>query len=1225
MGSMNIKKTAKIIGKILLWILGIWMGLLLIIQIVMLPPILTPIVNSLANKYVNANVSVGRAYGSVITHFPRITLSIDDLEITYPHEKYDSLTRAGSQNALVYQGCGETMDTLASIKRLSASVNLLPLLWGEVKIPDIEIKSPTIYAHSYDAKHANWDIFGSGESSAPADTTTAPEPETSGEKSSGNDGMNIIFKRINITGKPKIVYTDNQDSLFVKVDVNSIGFNGNFETNALHKTMAKAHISDLRINGKFGSDTLAGKIPKATLTPHNGHMDMSLRAQISTKLENGRIGILPMRFNCDLSIPKDEGIAVSMNNIQTSIVSVPGEGDIEVKMRSDSTIVNGRIDIKDHNIEQLLNSYFMLYMPELFGVNTDTRVTVHTTINGAFNNITGTMPAIEASVSIPDSKIDHHTFPEEINLGMEADFQMDEYGQFYADITKSDINTYGLAFNSTVETHPLAEDDREIKIDGNMRVSLDSLRAFLPDTLNLVAKGGFNLELNGTTKMSDLGVYQFSKSELLGKLTSRNTTFIMPEDSIDININDLEIKMLPTYIPFSKNSNKKMRFMGIIGTIGSADIKCQDAFAFSGSRLNFYAMNSTEKARNEDKVKHLNGGINAKGVYLEDSNGTSIKLDETKNGFNMHPDETRPSTPVLTLENKNLRITYVTPDNRVILTDSKIELDASMNTFGMKARRTAWLDSLSKVYPDVPRDSLMHHVRSLKRAKSIPSWMQEDDFRSSDIRFDINENAKKYFREWTIKGNVGIRTGIVMTPQLPLRNIIRGISFSFNNDSASIDSLKINAGNSQLHARGHIGNLRKVMFGKDTLALGLEVKSESIDADELLNAYAIGSQYQSRSKEETKEELTNAEFLKQVTSDTVKSDRPSSSLVIIPGNINADIKIAMSNIKYRGNNEEEKIEDVLNISKLAGNIAIKERCAQITDATFESNVGNANLDAIYVVRSKKDIRTGFCLDLKNVTSERVISLMPEISSVMPMIESLKGNLDCEVAVTAELDTTMSLKMSTVNGIARLGGKNLTVTDDETYRAIAKTLLFRNKKKGEIKDLMVEGAIKDSRLEIFPFILAVDRYKLAVTGIQNADMSYKHHISVLRSPLLIRLGLNLSGPDYDNMKFKLGKALYKAKDMPSFTAKIDQTKHDLRHSIYDIFKKGVDKTIEDSNTLRLIDQHQVGIGYTNAALLEMEDLSEEEMKELEESESADALIEKTMTAAVAAVQKVLKNK
>jgi hypothetical protein len=41
-------------------------------------------------------------------------------------------------------------------------------------------------------------------------------------------------------------------------------------------------------------------------------------------------------------------------------------------------------------------------------------------------------------------------------------------------------------------------------------------------------------------------------------------------------------------------------------------------------------------------------------------------------------------------------------------------------------------------------------------------------------------------------------------------------------------------------------------------------------------------------------------------------------------------------------------------------------------------------------------------------------------------------------------------------------------------------------------------------------------------------------------------------------------------------------------------------------------------------MEMEELSEKEIKELEESEAADNLLEETMAAAVAAVQKVLKN-
>lgn len=1220
MHDMDIKKASKIIGKIFLWILGIWMGFLLIIQIVMLPPILTPIVNDLAGKYMNANVSVGRVYGSVITHFPRITLSVEDLEITYPHERYDSIARSVSQNELVYRGCGETMDTLASVKRLSASVSLMSLLWGEVKIPDIEIDSPTLFAHSYDADHANWDIFGSAETTAaPADTTSTPEPESPSSSSTGSsdEDMNIILKRISITGRPTIIYTDSQDSLFVMLDAKSLGFDGHFEMNALHKTMAKAHINSLQINGKYGSDTLSGRIQKFSLAPHNGHMDMNFISQAYWEVEEGMMAPLPFLLKCDLSIPEDEGIAVSMHNIDASILTIPGKGDLDVKMRSDSTVINGQIDIKEHNIQNLLNGCLSYYMPEMADIRTNTQVTVHTKINGSVDYITGTLPTVEVDLDIPDSEIDHDSFPQKVNLGMTANIQMDKFGQIFADMTKARINTYGLDLNSSLKTYPVEEDDREIEIDGNMRVSLDSLRAFLPDTLNLIAKGGIDAELKGSTRMSYLDMYQFSQSGLEGKLASKNMTFVMPEDSIDMHIADMDIRLLPEYFTSRINPDEQVRFMGIRGSLGSAEIKIADAFAFSSSKLDFTAKNSTDNEEDADAVKFLVGGINAGTLFIEDSEGTSIKLDDTKNTFSMRPDRKNPTTPVLSLSNKNLRITYVTPDNRVILTDSKIKARAAMNTFDLQGRRAAMLDSLAKAYPDVPRDSLLFHVRSLRNSKPLPSWMAENDFKNSDIKLDINESVKKYFKEWEMSGEVGVRTGIIMTPYIPLRNIIRGISLSFTNDKASVDSIKIVSGESELCAKGSISNLKRVMLRNGTAKLAMDITSSSVNADELLNAFTIGSQYEPKTvTTSTKtEEISNADFFKQVTTDTVKSVQPSSSLVVIPGNIAADIGIDMTGIKYQD----------LEISRMKTAIKVKQRCAQITGTTFESNVGSAYLDAFYAARSKEDIKTGFCLDLKDVTSERVISMMPELSKVMPMIESIQGQLHCEIALTADLDTTMSLKMSTVNGIARLGGRNLSISDDEVYTSVAKKLLFKNKKKGTIENLMVEGAIKDNSLEIFPFILAVDRYSLGLSGVQNIDMSYKHHISVLRSPLLIRLGLNLEGPDYDNMRFRLGRAKYRVKNVPSFTAVIDQTKNDLRYSIYNIFETGVESTIEKNSRQALIKEHQNEIGYVNPALLDMEELSEEEMKKFEESESADALVEETMAAAVAAVQEVLKNK
>lgn len=230
--------------------------------------------------------------------------------------------------------------------------------------------------------------------------------------------------------------------------------------------------------------------------------------------------------------------------------------------------------------------------------------------------------------------------------------------------------------------------------------------------------------------------------------------------------------------------------------------------------------------------------------------------------------------------------------------------------------------------------------------------------------------------------------------------------------------------------------------------------------------------------------------------------------------------------------------------------------------------------------------------------------MPSVDTLMPLLKSFKGLLNCEMACTAQIDTNMNIITPSINGVMRIGGENLSISDNELYRTLAKKLIFRNKKEGKIDKMTVEGVIKDNVVEIFPFILKVDRYTLAMSGIQNLDMSFKYHVSVLKSPLLFRIGIDLYGPDFDNFKFKIGKAKYKSNNIPVFSAVIDDTKINLVESIKGIFEKGVEAAVNENEKQGAIDEHKKNIGYVNAVDMELEALSEKEQAELESEEKAD---------------------
>ena len=82
---------------------------------------------------------------------------------------------------------------------------------------------------------------------------------------------------------------------------------------------------------------------------------------------------------------------------------------------------------------------------------------------------------------------------------------------------------------------------------------------------------------------------------------------------------------------------------------------------------------------------------------------------------------------------------------------------------------------------------------------------------------------------------------------------------------------------------------------------------------------------------------------------------------------------------------------------------------------------------------------------------------------------------------------------------------------------------------------------------------MDRYRAAVGGNQDLDMNFNYHISILKSPIPFKLGLNISG-NLDKMKYGMGKAKYKNAVTPVEIHKVDSTIVNMGEQIVRDFKK-----------------------------------------------------------------------
>lgn len=1190
-------RTPRRILKALIWIAGIWLCILLALKIVLTPSVINRLIDRYAAEYVDGSINIGKVSLSMFRHFPNVGVTVDDFSITYPAERYDSAQDEGPQGHLIKAGTGIEADTLAYFRKFSLRVNISALLAGKISIPYAELEKPRIFAHRYNDGSANWDVIR-----IPSDTTE-DESISLPEIKLGNIGMK---------GHPHVVYTDSKDTVFAMADLKQVSLNGQLDIDKAHRSRIGLRADSLFVAGRISADTLAFGLEHLSIVERQRKMNMYAKAKALLATRSfGRIDI-PIEIRSGFSFSKGDVPAVSINDLKAEIASVPIEGRADIGFKDDRAAIDAGLVIRECKAADIIDKFAKDFIPALNDIDTDAAFTLDLGCKGDYIYSEGTLPDLKVSLSVPESYISHKAIGSGLKFCMEAGIETAEDGKISAGLRNLSVSGKGISLKAAADIPDILEEDLLIELDGSMAADLSELKSFLPDTAGMNASGRLQANVKGHIRPSQLDIYRFSESGLEGTITGDSLVVVSPKDSIDAKIQQLNVTIGPEDKTSRIDSTKTYHLLAIKGNISSADIR-YGTMALKGDKIGISAMNSADGA--SDAVARLGGRLKAAKIVFTDAAGMEIELKGTDNGFQMLPKKDRPEVPMLTVNSTSDRILLKDGTNRIILTDAKIGARAAMNTVERRQRARMLMDSLARIYPDVPRDSIMRHAFSQRQSRDVPEWLKEEDFRKQDIDIKLDETLSKYFREWDMNGKIDVRTGMVMTPYFPTRNILRGFQASFDNNRISIDSAKVRAGESEIAAKGELTGLRRALLGRGNLNLDLEINTDKVNANELLAAYNTGSRYVPPQDKGVIAEVSDAEFYKMVTSDSLAANDSVTPLIVVPSNLNADIRLNGKNISYSD----------LNISNLHSKLLMKERCVQITETEAVSNMGDISFEGFYATRSKKDIKAGFSFNFKDITAEKVINLMPAVDSIMPLLKSFNGMLDCELAATASIDTNMNVIPPSINGIIRIGGKDLSIKDSEMFQDLARKLMFKNKKEGYIEQMSVEGVISDSMLEVFPFIVKMDRYTIALSGIHHLDESFKYHVSLLKSPFLIRLGIDLYGDNFDDFKFKIGKAKYKSAEVPVFSAVIDTTKINLVNSIRGIFEKGVEAAVNENARKEAIEKHKQEIGYIRAVDQELVGLTENEKKQFEAEEAALKEVSEAEDSLSKAVQQLNLNK
>lgn len=377
---------------------------------------------------------------------------------------------------------------------------------------------------------------------------------------------------------------------------------------------------------------------------------------------------------------------------------------------------------------------------------------------------------------------------------------------------------------------------------------------------------------------------------------------------------------------------------------------------------------------------------------------------------------------------------------------------------------------------------------------------------------------------WMPKGIVGFNRLRFRTPEFGLPIRMSKTAVTVDGPKITLKNASVRIGRSNMTATGDMMGVYRAMTKGEKLTAHLSLTSDLIDCNQLINSLSF--------PEDTTEVLT----------DSVPSEM---ELFVIPRNIDFELQTDLKKVIF----EKMLFENV------HGAVDIKNQAIHLEDLSMRALDADMKAVMVYKAGSPRGGYAGFDFKIRNINIAKLVDFVPALDTIVPMLRSFKGRVMFDVAADARLDSAMNVRILTLRSAIHIKGDSLVLMDGETFAEISKMLMFKNKKENVFDSISVNVTVHDGNVTVYPFLVEIDRYKAAVGGEQGLDMNFNYHISILKSPLPFKAGVNISG-NLDKMKFRIGKAKYKDAVTPAAVHRVDSTRMNMGNEIVNRFRRVV---------------------------------------------------------------------
>lgn len=371
---------------------------------------------------------------------------------------------------------------------------------------------------------------------------------------------------------------------------------------------------------------------------------------------------------------------------------------------------------------------------------------------------------------------------------------------------------------------------------------------------------------------------------------------------------------------------------------------------------------------------------------------------------------------------------------------------------------------------------------------------------------------------------------------------VPAVDFNFSNNLLNVNHSELVIGNSQLSLKGVLNNLADYLADKAMLQGSFRLGGSVIDADQLLS---VVSGFGADSTEVADASVAAVDSIAETTTSVADAEP-----FMVPLGVDIVLNTHVDKVLFNAHS----------FNDVAGTITCRDGVMVLEEMGFTSDAANMQLTALYKSPRKNNLFVGWNFHLLNIDIAEMISIVPEIDSIAPMVKSFAGKAEFHLAGETNLFADYSPKMSTLKAVAAIEGKDLTVLDNETFQTIKK-YLFKDCTTNKIDSMSVELSVARKKMSLYPMLVSWDRYQAVLSGNHSVvnNMPFNYHISITKCPVVGgHLGLDVSGnmEDLDNISFKLGNCKYANLYRPEKRNVTQQQTLELKELISSSLKKTV---------------------------------------------------------------------